>query len=90
MARYGGPEDAFFPWLKWRTKDSVFELLFRERGQLLSTRCGEAEFAAIDVRTFVDTELECMLREPTTYTDVKEARWIQWLLDVDDCNMTVW
>lgn len=87
---YGMPWDGtFFPWLKWQSKDSLCECLFRDRGQLLSAPCGDALFRTIDIRTFVDTLLELILREPTVYTDVTDPKWIRWLLDVDDCKMTV-
>lgn len=90
LARYGGPEGAFFPSLRWKSKDSVFECLFRDRGQLLCAPCGDALFRAIDIRTFVDTELEMMFTDPVTYTEVEYPQWIQWMLDVDDHKMTTW
>jgi len=92
LMTYNDPrgENAFFPMLKWCTRDSVFERLFRDRGQLLSAPCGDAVFQAIDVRTFVDTELELMLKDPLTYTDVTDPEWVQWMLDVDDYSMTTW
>ena len=90
LARYGGPEGAFFPSLRWKSKDSIFECLFRDRGQLLSAPCGDALFQTIDIRTFVDTELEMMFTDPVTYTEVDHPEWIQWMLDVDDHKMTTW
>ncbi|MBQ3135653.1 MAG: AAC(3) family N-acetyltransferase [Oscillospiraceae bacterium] len=91
LTAYNDPrQHTFFPSLKWRLKDSICECLFRDRGQLLSAPCGSATFQTIDVRTFVDTLLELILNEPTVYTDVTDPEWIQWLLDVDDCSMTVW
>ena len=80
----------FFPSLRWRMRDSIFECLFRDRGQLLSAPCGDTIFQAIDIRTFVDTELEMMFKDPVTYTEVENPEWIRWMLDVDDHKMTTW
>lgn len=88
---YNGPiEEAFWPDIKWKPDGSEFETMFRQQGLMVSAPCGDAQFTVVDVRPFVDIQLEYLLKEPTVYTDVTNPKWIQWMLDVDDYKMTTW
>lgn len=80
---------AFWPYIRWRP----FEELFRNNGQLRSSACGNTTFLSVAAKTFVDTELEYMCKDPVQYTDLKpveNAEWIRWMKEIDDYTVPVW